>query len=1430
MMGMRGSRRLAGEPAERPGSVRASSPTLSGRGRSKRLRSRYPSPGRCLTGAAAHNPCRGTQSFKPRGGGLGLALATLACGLLALLASLLLSAAPASAAVTHELLSGLSGKLSEGAPVGCGVQPPLAEPPCVSGPSAFGQSGLAVTGKDVWVVDAARLEGVGILPRVDRFDAETGAFVAPQIDQPEGLPELVAPVGVGKAFSGEQVYVDAVPDVAVFDASTGKLDGTWTGARTASGRFRGESPGLTVDSSSNIADPNVGDVFVATHPFANPEGNVVDVFSIKKAEEEGLKAGEEPVPVTELNGTCENVGEVLPCPGHLVAFAGPRSVAVSPVNGDLLVGDGTEQQGSAVDIFEPVAEMGGVFKFAGSIQGTPTGPAKELVGFGDIVSLAVDGNGETYVANLNGYVVDQFGPEGVYRGRLTGLPYLESLAVDPETHDLFISQGNSTLAVVGPSIAIPDVSVLPAEPVEATSATLRGVVNPDGNGEASCLFEFGTSTGYGEKLECAKHVADVNESVEQKVPATGLQPDTTYFYKLDATNLEDGKTNKGEGSEDEGTFTTPGPGLHGESVSEVSATTATLDATVDPHDRATSFYFQYSTESTAGCLETVVPSPCPGIPGAPGEAIGSTAGDQSVSPRLEGLTPATTYHYRVVVVSEAKPGVMQVFAEPDLTFTTQPTGSPASLPDGRQWELVTPPDKHGASPITGAAGAQAAVSGEAIAYGATLPTDEHAPGYLYNEQLLTTRGAGGWSTQDISLRQTVPAQLAFGGTYALFSEDLSLGLVEPTGEGFTSQEPDVFPPATERTPYLRHDLTCRSDPSTCFEPLLTGAPGYADVLEGTAFGLVGSPEEAANFNAAISGATPDLRHVVFHSRVDLTPGGGPFGMYEWSAQAPPSEQLQPVSVLPKSEGGGFVEGFLGSEPSFFGGASAAYNARRAISEDGSRVIWSNGYEGGQGQHLWLRDTVKHETVRLDGSAAGAGGAVFQIASSDDSRVFFTDNVPLVKESGLYECVIVEEAGELKCKLSELAPRAEVVGNVLGASEDGSYIYFVGNGVLGDGARHGARPGDCRVYKSEEAAVCNLYMLHYDEASGGWGEPVFIATLSGADLPDWGEEVLKQPVRVSPDGQWLAFMSQRSLTGYDNEDVSSAHPGERMDEEVYLYHASTGRLICASCNPTGARPHGLEAGPHTPGEAAVESGAANWEPERWLAGFIPGGVDGAYRGDVSRYQTRYLDDQGRLFFNANDALVPQAVNGNTDVYELEPAGVGGCAAGSSSYVQSEGGCLGLISPGTSADQSVFLDASQSGDDVFFLTAEKLVAQDQDGAYDVYDAHVCSAAVPCVSAPVPSPPCTTADACRGAPAPQPTLYGPGPTQTFSGPGNVVFAPPAPAARVQTRAQKLAQALKACHRLRKRDRRVSCERAARRRYASHARSLSARKGGRR
>jgi hypothetical protein len=851
------------------------------------------------------------------------------------------------------------------------------------------------------------------------------------------------------------------------------------------------------------------------------------------------------------------------------------------------------------------------------------------------------------------------------------------------------------------------------------------------------------------------------------------------------------------------------PVVEDEAVLDVAGTSATLRAKIDPEGSETTYRFEYGTGAAYGSSIPV-----------PDGLVGSGSVGVAVSAHPQDLVPGTAYHYRVVALvasrSETVPGG-------DGTFTTQPAGGEFALPDGRQWELVSPPNKHGA--LIGSLSdvgrpLQASDDGSGITYDANVPTAQDAQGYSAEEQVLSERGMQGWSSRDIG-----PPHASLTGVsslflpeYNFFSSDLSSSLVFPQGEDVTQGESRTLlsDRASEPTPYVRREALCDAPSSTseCYLPVLTGKEGFADVPPGTKFGA----EQTVRFQ----GASPDMRHVVMVSNVALTATPIPaVGVYEWSAGVLAGEALQLVNVLPESEGGGPAQG--GTVGEF----QPEYPAsRHAISNDGSRIFWE--LTIGQGHGFYMRDTVKKETARLDvrqpGVPIGSEPATeFQIASSDGSRVFFTDqdqDERLTPGSGtqgkdLYECEIVEEAGRLKCDLTDLTPEsgglsAEVQGHVLGASEEGSYVYFTANGVLGDAAERGATRGTCRNGDPQVGETCNLYEYHN-------GATTFIATLSSGDYNAW-TETAHLAARVSPNGRYAAFMSERSLTGYDNRDASSAKP----DMEVYLYDAVTKRLACVSCNPTGARPAGVEVGEFNtrPNLVAVQQGgvAPAYGAESWVGANLPAGVKLA--GNQSLYQPRLLFDSGRLFFNSSDALVPQDVNGQEDVYEFEQQGMGGCTASSVTFDPKSGGCVGLVSSGASSEESGFMDASESGGDVFFLTTSRLTSRDFDTSLDVYDAHECSASVPCVAQPVSTPPCSSGDSCKTAPALQPSVFGAPPSATFAGAGNIVGSSSRPVVKGKslTRGQKLARALRACRKKPKRGR-AACKRQARRRYGANA-----------
>ena len=889
--------------------------------------------------------------------------------------------------------------------------------------------------------------------------------------------------------------------------------------------------------------------------------------------------------------------------------------------------------------------------------------------------------------------------------------------------------------------------------VIATTATLSGELRPGGQeyseepGHYEFLYRASATecTGAGGKAAPAPAgVAHGKPQERVSVSPTGLLPGTEYTFCLLVRN-EAGEVSLPSAPV---TFTTVSPSApmiepESESVTNVAATSATLNAIVNPQGAATTYAFEYAPAGGA-----FAPVPEPGASGTLPEGAGGVPLSVHVQ---QGLAAGEAYEFRVVVGNSVQ---KEVEGKP-VSFTMQTANTGLVLPDDRQWELVSPPDKGGAKiePIPALGGViQAAEGGGAVTYVANFAVGAGAqgnPAPSYTQLSSARDAAGGWSTQDIATAHNGAFGSVAGETteYLFFSSDLSRGLVEPPGE-------TPLPPlgeGAEKTIYIRE-----ADGS--YVPLVTAA----DVTSGERFG-----------GAQFEGAAPDMSHIVLRSGAPLTSGPEVEGegLYEWSAGA-----LQPVSVSP---------GGTGIEDAVLGGHEAK-DTRNAISGDGSRVFWAEGFGA---QNLYMRQMTSDETILINsveadvtGGCAEAGdclgGPHFQLADAGGSQVFFTDEARLTANSNaeseapdLYMFEVTGEApltGRVTDLTADQSQPANVQGTVIGSGENPATkqftsVYFVAKGVLAENENEG--------HENAVTGADNLYVMRRD--GSGW-KTMFIARLAEGDGDDWeaqGRGLREMTARVSPDGEYLAFMSDQSLTGYDNRDAKS---GER-DEEVFLYHAATASLVCASCDPTGARPQGVQepiTGPQNNFATLIVDQSENWRG-RWLAGSIPGWTP--IELGIARYQSRYLSDSGRLFFDSPDTLVPQATNGVENVFEYEPGGVGSCEGTGSIYSPRSAGCTSLISSGTSAGESAFVDASESGDDVFFVTNGKLVSQDADTAYDMYDAHVCSSVAPCPSASVVVPPaCTTADSCRVAASPQPQIFGSPSSETFSGAGN---APPVP-----------------------------------------------------
>ena len=180
-------------------------------------------------------------------------------------------------------------------------------------------------------------------------------------------------------------------------------------------------------------------------------------------------------------------------------------------------------------------------------------------------------------------------------------------------------------------------------------------------------------------------------------------------------------------------------------MTDVGATEATLHTLVNPLGNDTTYFFQYGTQS---CKAN--PILCTDIPAAPGEDIGSGEADVAESQHIAGLEPNTTYFYRVIAIN-----TLGSTEGPERTLQTKEPTSTFALPDNRAYEMVSPPNKQGApvEALTREGGViLASEDGSKLTYVVNGALGEEVQGNRSPEwqQILATRGASAWSSQDIA--------------------------------------------------------------------------------------------------------------------------------------------------------------------------------------------------------------------------------------------------------------------------------------------------------------------------------------------------------------------------------------------------------------------------------------------------------------------------------------------------------------------------------------------------------------------------------------------------------------------------------------------------------------------------------------------------------
>jgi hypothetical protein len=938
--------------------------------------------------------------------------------------------------------------------------------------------------------------------------------------------------------------------------------------------------------------------------------------------------------------------------------------------------------------------------------------------------------------------------------------------------------------------------------VSYTSAHLSGTVNPEG-GPSETLWHFEYSpepSSFWIPVSGDQSAGSGSSAVNVAEALQNLQPNTTYSVRLVASNETGANSSATEAPYP--SFTTvavPNPTISIVAPTAVSGTGAHFSGEINPGGTDPAFNVNWHFECTPGC------------PGLQGGAISADTSNHQVSATAAGLQPNTAYEVSLVASNAGGQGstAPKTFSTEAVrpVATTIPAfaleGGTKALVGGRvnpensptkYWVQYGTDERYGHSaPAT--QDAEAASGGEATVV--TQEISKLTPGTTYHFRIVAENPTGTTESEDMTFEsapalatsppdscsnaqfrtgpgaglpdcrayeQVSPiekngadilayetlARAAANGNRAAFSSYSAFGDAKglKTLEPYVSKRsPDgwsasaLYPPqevqgteffALFPTPQgYSKQLTRAALKLTGPAPVSGAQPGtenlYTRDLDSGAYTLltpVGVPSEISMSFAA---ASADFSHILFESSAKLTPEapidspstgrGNPINLYENV-----DGEVRLVGILPNGEpapegakAGAELRDFPVND-GFWGGAIEQFYTENTISADGSIVFWGDLSTDQLYARIDGTETV-HVSASQRTEPEEPQPAFFRGATPDGSKVFFTSAEKLTDNAtarpngpfngDLYSYQI--ETGELTDLTVAASGTADVLG-FLGTGGDGSFAYFVAGGApLAPGA-----PTESELVNADGTVRSNLYLSHD-------GQITYIATLGAGsvDTQNWElnsrEGISPRLSRVSADGRHLLFSSTERLTSYDN----AGHV------ELYRYGGVSHDLQCVSCNPSGSR---------------ASFGAA-------IAESAPDG--NAKFSVITPFLTNVLsDDGGRIFFQTKEALLPSDSNGRTDVYEWEE------------------GQVHLISTGQASTDSFLGDASVNGNDVFFVTRQQLVGQDEDQNGDMYDARV-EGGIAAQNPAAPPPPCM-GDTCRGPSSASPTFQAPG-SAGLIGPGN-------------------------------------------------------------
>jgi hypothetical protein len=593
-------------------------------------------------------------------------------------------------------------------------------------------------------------------------------------------------------------------------------------------------------------------------------------------------------------------------------------------------------------------------------------------------ALAVDtSTGDVYtdhqlvsVFNSGGDLIDEFGSTQLEEDRDRGI------AINQNTKAVYVIDNEARRIDVFETVAAiaPETTINSVTGITETEAHLSGSVNPEGH-PTTWSFEYRPQGTIQWAATPTEEAGTGSSPVSVEADISGLGYGTVYQVRLFARSTDTGKVAAARTS----FLTTPRvPIVTTLPAAPRTTTTARLTGRIDPSGAHTTYYFEYGPNASYG----------QSIPVSQDADGGTSRGEHLVSQLLTGLSPGTTYHYRIVAQNEKGPATGD-----DEVLTTR-TAEEMQLP-ARGIELVNTPTKGDQSiaPPTGSFQRPAFISpdGERALWTVFAGTPDSTTGSA--PLFLATRSAEGWHSQNL----VPPAEQQFGGG----EEHFTLQRVSADFSHF------LFSSA--------HTLT-----NTPYAFMSADDAGGSEIVS-----TFPTPLNAEQATSSVQSSS-ELSHVVYLDWSDNQ-------LYDHH-----SGVAELVSLMEDGE-----PPTCGVERQFI---PRPYDW---ISQDASRIYFlSSGDECGSPPQIYLRDRSTETTTLVSGPplAGSAEDPTFIRATADGAKALFATSAALLAEdtnmaTDLYR--FEESVGLtcLTCSMPTANPRAEV------ASPDLSYVYFTSRAQL-----------------------------------------------------------------------------------------------------------------------------------------------------------------------------------------------------------------------------------------------------------------------------------------------------------------------------------------------------------------------------------------------